>query len=118
MPATGYSITGIESLPAGETVANIIKDKPGVKIASKRAAVDIFLSRQDADVQATVTVGGTNVFPTGPVPLDTTAGVMPSTQDDLVISVIAVQGDEILIAGVNNNAAAQELRALVKVMPI
>jgi len=117
MPAIGYSITGIVDIPAGEAVSNIIENKPGVKLA-RRSAIDIFLTRESVDVLATVTVGGTNVFPQGPVEIDTVVGSIPSTQDDNVISVIAEAGDEILIAGVNSNVAAQELRALVKVLPV
>jgi len=117
MPAIGYSISAINDIPAGESVNNIIENKPGVKLA-RRSAVDIFLSREGVDVSATVTVGGTAVYPNGPTPLNATVGVLPSTQDDNVISVIADAGDEILIAGTNVNAAAQELRALVKVLPV
>lgn len=117
MVARGQSITGISDIPATGEIDNVIKNKPGVTL-TRRSALQIFLTREGADVLATVTVGGSIVFPQGPVNISTVVGSLPSTQDDLIIEVVAQKGDEIIVAGTNANAAAQELRALVKIMPI
>jgi len=117
MVAVGYSITGIADIPAGGVVENVIKDKPGQQL--KRASqVFIYLTREGVDVQVTVVVGGTTVFPAGPANINTVVGTLPSTQDDRVIEIIAGAGDDIIISGTNANASAQELRALVQVIPI
>lgn len=117
MPATGYSLAKVESVPAGGVVNNIVKDLPGVKLAAA-SKVEIFLTREDVDVTIQVTVGGTNVYPQGPANINTVAGTLPSTQDDRLITVFARASDEILIAAFNANAAPKEARALVKVLPI
>jgi len=118
MAASGYSIAQISDVPPGESVNNIIANKPGVKL-SENSMVDIYLTRESVDVEFNVTVGGTNVYPQpGPANISTVIGSLPSTQDDKVITIIAQGGDEIVIAASNSNVAAQEARALVKVMPI
>lgn len=117
MGARGQSITGITDIAAAGDIDNVIKNKPGT-VLSRRSAVQIFLTREAVEVLATVTVGGSIVFPQGPVNLVATVGTIPSTQDDLIIEVIAQKGDEIIIAGTNSAAGALELRALVKIMPV
>jgi len=117
MAASGYTITGISDIPAGGEIDSVVKNKPGVKLNSL-SLVEIFLTREGVDVLTTVTVGGSIIFPQGPVNIATVVGSLPSTQDDRIITVIAQAQDEIIIAGTNANVAAQELRALVKVMPI
>ncbi len=117
MAASGYSITGITDIDPAGSVTNVIAEKPGIKLR-QASVVNIFLTRESVDVEAVVTVGGTNVFPSGPVNVVAAVGTLPSTQDDDVITVMGMAGDDIIIGGTNANAAAQELRALVKVMPI
>jgi len=117
MAASGYTLTGITDIDAGGEIDNVVKNKPGVKL-NQLSLVDIFLTRESVDVLTTVTVGGSIVFPQGPVNVVAAVGTLPSTEDDNIITVIAQPQDEIIIAGTNSNAAPQELRALVKVMPI
>lgn len=117
MAARGQTITAISSIPANDSVENVVKDKPGVTL-SRRSAVQIYLTREAVGVTATVTIGGSIVFPQGPTNINTVVGSLPSTQDDLLIEVIAQKADEIIIAGVNTTGAALELRALVKIMPV
>jgi len=114
MTAFGYSITGISDIDATGSVGNVIAEKPGRQLAGP-SIVRIYLTRESVDVEAQVTIGGTNVFPSGPVNVVAAVGTLPSTQDDEVITVVAQAGDSIIIAGTNANAAKQELRALVKV---
>jgi len=117
MAASGYSLSGISAIPAGGAVDNVVKNLPGVKL-NQMSLVQIYLTRESADILATVTVGGSVVFPQGPTNVVAAIGTLPSTQDDNIITILAQAQDEIIIAGVNSNVAAQELRALVKVMPI
>jgi len=117
MPAIGYSIAAIADIPLADSVANVIADLPGVKLA-RRSLVQIFLTREAVLVLASVTIGGTQVYPAGPVNINTVVGSLPSTQDDMVIESVGGAGDEIIIAGTNTSAGALELRALVKVMPV
>lgn len=117
MAASGYSITAVEDVPAGGVVDNLIKDRPGVKLR-ETSKVDIYLTREGVDVLITVVVGGSQVFPQGPSNISTVIGSIPSTQDDKLITVFGQAGDEMLISATNANAAAQEARVLVKVMPI
>jgi len=117
MGATGYSIASVVTVPLGETVSNLIKDLPGVKLA-KPSAVRIYLTREDVGLLFTVTIGGTNVYPGAPANINPVNGTLPSTQDDEVIEVLAQRGDEILISGTNSSAGDLEGRVLVKVMPV
>jgi len=118
MGASGYSIAQVFDVPIGGAENNIIANKPGVKLA-QTSVVDIYLTRESVDVVFNVTIGGTNVYPQpGPANISTVDGSLPSTQDDKVISVVAAAGDEIIISASNSNAALQEARALVKVMPV
>jgi len=117
MAASGYSITGITDIEAQGSIDNVIANKPGVKLRQP-SVVNIYITRESVDVEAQVTVGGSNVFPQGPVNVVASVGTLPSTQDDNVITVLGMAGDDIIIQGTNANVAAQELRALVKVIPV
>jgi len=115
--ASGYSITGVSPIDATGAIDNVIANKRG-RTLKEMSVVDIYLTREDADVLVAVTIGGTEVLPQGPVNIETVNGSLPSTQDDRVITSIGAANDEIIIQGTNANAAIKELRALVKVMPI
>ena len=117
MAARGQTVTAIASIDANGDVENVVKDKPGMTLM-RRSAVQIFLTREAVGVLATVTIGGSIVMPQGPTNIDSIVGTLPSTQDDLLIEVIAQKADEIIIAGTNTTGAALELRALVKIMPV
>lgn len=117
MAATGQSITAIEDIEANGSVANVVKDKPGITL-KRRSIVQIFLTREAVGVEATVTIGGSNVFPQGPVNVVAAVGTIPSTEDDEIIEVIAQASDTIIIAAVNTTAGDLEIRALIKIMPV
>lgn len=118
MAAVGYSISVNEAVPLEGKVDNLVEGLQGITLRFP-ARVRVYLSRQSVDVLAGVNIGGVQVLQAGaPVPLNATAGVMPSIQDDLVLEVFAQVNDLIIVSGTNNNAAAQELRALIQVMPI
>jgi len=117
MAASGYSIAAIAEIEAGKSIDNVIKNLSGVKLR-EASVVIIYLTRGAVGVLVTVTVGGSVVLPSAPVNLVTVNGTLPSTQDDEIIVVMAQASDEIIIAGTNADAATQELRALVQVLPI
>jgi len=118
MSALGYSIAAISDIPQADSVDNVLANRPGVKLA-RPSKVIIYMTRETIEVLAVVTVGGTNVFSSGPTNISTVIGSLPSTQDDKIIEVVAARGDEIIVSGTNSAAAAaRELRVLVQVMPI
>jgi hypothetical protein len=64
-------------------------------------------------------LGREEVLPAGSVTnISTVIGSLPSRQDDLITETLGDTGNEIIIQGVNVNAAAQELRILVDVISI
>jgi len=118
MGASGYSIAAVNDVPLGGSIDNIFKNLPGVKLRSM-SLVQIFLTRESVDVLVGVTIGGSQVLPSGSaVSINTVDGSLPSTQDDEVLSVIAQGGDEIIVSGTNSNVAAQQLRGLAFITPI
>jgi len=118
MAATGYSITDLTDIPATGTVDNTIKDKTGQKL-SAASRLQFFLSAEGpGDVQAQITVGGTQVLNQGPVALQPAVGTLPSTQDDMLLECFGQAGDEILIFANNSNVASREIATLVRVMPL
>jgi len=119
MPTSGQSLAVVATLAAGEKNPNIIVGRPGETLPSAAAVVAIFLSRSDPLVTFVVTIGGANVYPDpGPANINTTLGVLPSTQDDEVITVVSVGGDKIVIAASNTDAGPQEARVLIKITPV
>ena len=73
----------------------------------------------DADVSMQMTIGGEQVLPAGPVNLEAGAGVLPSVEDDNIIRTFAKAGDEMIIRGQNDDAAAAaQLRVVIIVTPI
>jgi len=117
MAASGYSIAAISDIDPAGNVDNVIANLPGVKLR-EASVVKIYLTRESVDVLASVTVGGSLVFPAGPTNVVAAVGTLPSTEDDELIVILAQASDEIIISGTNSNVAAQELRALVQVMPV
>ena len=119
MATLGQSLAVVQTLSAGEKNPNIINGRPGEILPLGASVVNIFLSRSDPLVTFVVTIGGANVYPDpGPANINATLGVLPSTQDDNVITVVSVGGEKIVIAASNTNAADQEARVLIKTMPV
>lgn len=118
MGAVGYSIAVNSDIPLEGKVDNIVEGLQGITLRQP-SRVRVWLSREGVDVLAGVNIGGNQVLQTGaPTPLDATVGAMPKIQDDLMVEVFANVNDLIIISGTNGNAAAQELRALIQVLPI
>lgn len=117
MSASGYSITAISDVPLGGATPNLLSGLAGQKLR-EASRVTIFLTREVVEVLISVSIGGSEVLPSGPVNINTVVGSLPSTQDDKVVEVFAQANDEIIIAATNSNAADKEARALVKIVPI
>jgi len=117
--ARPYSMTVINDIPFGETVQNVLAGLRG-RTLQARAMIEIFMNAEDVDVSVGVTVGATEALPAGSrVTLNATVGDMPSTRDDRVIRTFGNKGDEIVVQGVNGDAAAAaELRLIVWVTEI
>lgn len=117
MTAFGKSIAAIVAVPSNGSIDNVIENKPGITM-SEPSRIKIFMSRQAVTVQVSITIGGVNVYPQGPTALDSVAGTLPSTQDDMLVEVMAQKSDTIIIAAVSTDAGIQEIRALVFIMPV
>jgi len=114
-----YTITAINDIPLSDNVTNILQGLRG-RTLSERSLVEIALNAEDVDVTVAITVGATEVMPANSrITLQATVGVLPIFPDDIIASTFGKKGDEIIIAGVNADAAAAaELRAVVRVTPI
>jgi uncharacterized Zn finger protein len=89
------------------------------RVVREPSRVDIALTRESVDVTAQVTIGSEEVVRTGsPVNVNADVGTLPSFETDHVISTFADAGEEIAIIGGNANAAAQELRANVRIVAL
>jgi len=118
MASSGYTITGITDIPITGNVANVVEGQQGITLRAP-SRVKVFLNRESVDVLVGVNIGGTQVLEAGsPVPINATVGDMPSTQDDLYCEVMAMANDLIVVSATNANAALQEVRVLIQVMPI
>jgi len=113
-----YSITQVSSIPLSDAIQNIIEGIAGRTLAED-SLVEVAANMGDADVSMQMTIGGDQVLPAGPVNLEAGAGVLPSVRDDLIISTFGKAGDEMIIRGQNDDAAAAaQLRVVIRVTPI
>jgi len=116
--ARPYSITQVSSIPLSDAIQNIIEGIAGRTLAED-SLVEVAANMGDADVSMQMTIGGDQVLPAGPVNLEAGAGVLPSVRDDLIISTFGKAGDEMIIRGQNDDAAAAaQLRVIIRVTPI
>jgi len=115
--ARPYTITQVSSIPANDVVENIIEGIQG-RTVPQDSYIEVAANMADADVTMQMTVGADQVLPPGPVNLDATAGQLPSIRDDKIIRTFAQGGDEMIIRGVNQDVAAQQLRVVIIVTPI
>lgn len=114
-----YTITAIEDIPLSDDNDNILLGKRGQTLTEK-AIVLVALNRETVDVTAGVTVGTTDVLSAGSaVTVQATVGVLPVLPDDIIVTTMGNDKDEIIVSGRNADAvAARELRAIVKVIAI
>jgi len=114
-----YTIVAIEDIPLSDSVEDLFQGKRGRRL-TEPALVEIALNAEDVDVTAGATLGSTEILSAGSrVTLQATVGILPVFPDDVLIQSFGGVGDEIIVSGVNADAAAAaELRAVAKVTAI
>jgi len=115
--ASPYTMNAVNDLPIAGS-ASLLDGQSG-RVLAEASRVRIYLNRESVDVTFSILVGKENVLEAGGgAAINTVAGDLPSTRDDLMVDTFGNPGDEILIKGANVNAALQEGRAIVMVTPI
>jgi len=116
--ARPYTITVINDIGIGATVQNLVEGRSG-RVLDEPSRVRVYATRESIDVTMGFILGREEVLPAGSVTnISTVIGSLPSRQDDLITETLGDTGNEIIIQGVNVNAAAQELRLLIDVVSI
>lgn len=116
--ARPYTITIVNDIPLASTVQNLVEGRSG-RVLDEPSRVRVYATRESVDVTMGFILGREEVLPAGSVTnISTVAGSLPSRQDDLITETLGDVGNEIIIQGVNVNAAAQELRLLIDVISI
>jgi len=118
MAAFGYTLRAINDIPLSDNIDNLFADQGG-RVLQELSLVLIYLNAEDVDVTAGIRIGNTEVMkPLSRITLQSTVGVMPIIPDDLVCSVMAQGGDEIIVSANNADAAAAaEIRGTMLVIP-
>lgn len=112
------NIPVVNDLAIGATATNILAGIPQ-RVVNEPSTVAIALSREGVDVTYGVEIGGQVAIPRGsPCNINTTVGTLPRFDEDGVGTFAADTGEEVAIFGANTNAAAQELRAQVRITAI
>jgi len=115
--ARPLSLTVVFDIPLSEVEPNIIKNIPGETL-SEDSLVLIALNGETTDVQAQVSIGGSQILPQSNVTIQATNGILPITPDDNIVASFGKAGETITIRGTNLDAAApRELRAKILIFP-
>jgi len=114
-----YTLVAISDIPATDNVEDLFVGKRGRRLTDA-ALVEIAINGEDVDLTAGATVGTTEILSAGSrITLQATVGILPIFPDDVLISTFGNSGDEIIVSGVNADAAvAAELRAVAQVTAI
>jgi len=117
--ARPYTLTVINDIPLSSTVQNLLEGRSG-RILDEPSRVRIYATRETVDVTMGETLGREEILPAGSVTnISTVIGSLPSRQDDLITETFGNGGEEIIVQGVNADAAAaRELRLLVDVKAV
>jgi len=117
--ARPYTLTVINDIPLSSTIQNLLEGRSG-RILDEPSRVRIYATRETVDVSMGQTLGREEILPAGSVTnLSTVIGSLPSRQDDLITETFGNGGEEIIVQGVNADAAAaRELRLLVDVKAV
>jgi len=117
--ASPYTITAINDIAISGRVNDLFQGIRG-RILTEPALVEIAYNAEDVDITVGTTLGPTEVLPAGSrVTLQATVGVLPILPDDVLVSSFGGATDEIIVSGVNADAAAaRELRAVARVTAI
>lgn len=117
--ADPYTLTIVEDIPLSSTVQNLLEGRSG-RVLDEPSRVRVYATRETVDVTMGMILGRTEALPAGSVTaISTVDGSLPSRQDDLIVETLGMGGAEIIIQGVNADAAAaRELRLIVDVVSI
>ena len=117
--ARPYTITIVEDIPQASTVQNLVEGRSG-RVMDEPSRVRVYATRETVDVTLGFVFGREEILPAGSVTnISTVIGSLPSRQDDLITETFGDTGNEIIIQGVNADAAAaRELRLLIDVTAV
>jgi len=116
--AVPLSIPVINDLAIGAVDTNILSGKPQ-RTLDEASRIDVAMTRENANVTYQVTIGNTQVIPSGsPCNVVATVGSLPRYDQDGVGSFFGEAGQEIAIFGSNTDAAASELRAQIRITSV
>lgn len=115
--ARPLTISQITDLAIGATSENILNGIADAQL-DEDSLVIVYMNRESVDVTAQITVGSVQVMPFGTSAINATAGSSPVVPDNRVCITAGRKGETLAINGANVNAAAQELRATVFIIPL
>lgn len=116
--ARPVALTAVNDIPLSESVQNILANIPG-SVVPEDSLVIIALNGETADIRAQVSIGGNQVLPDSRVTVQATAGILPVTPDDVIVTSFGAPNEEITVRGTNlDAAAARELRAKIQTFPV
>jgi len=117
--ARPYTITIVEDIPQASTVQNLVEGRSG-RVMDEPSRVRVYATRETVDVTLGFVFGREEILPAGSVTnISTVIGSLPSRQDDLITETFGDTGNEIIIQGVNADAAAaRELHLLIDVTAV
>ncbi len=111
-----YSLNDITDLAIGAK-ANDILQGDNLAQMDEDSFVFVFAVRESTDVKLQVLAGSDEVYALGGCSLMAAVGNAPSLQDDLICASVVRAGERLAIKCDNDNAAAQEVSVIVKVIP-
>lgn len=117
--ADPYTLVAISDIPLSDRDNDLLDGQRG-RTLNEPSLVEIALNGEDVDITMSVTIGAVDVLSAGSrVTLQATAGILPIFPDDVLVRTFGKAGDEIIIGGVNADAAAaREARTVVRVTAV
>jgi len=111
-----YTLGVVVDVPAGGT-SSLLADQRG-RTLLEPSRVICFANREGVDVLFNSTVGAESVTQDQAAAINTVLGDVPSTRDDKLFDTFGFAGDEIVIRAANSNAAGQEARVTLFIIPV
>jgi len=116
--AIPISIPVINDLAIAAVNTNILNGKPQ-RVLDEASRIDIAMTRENANVTYQITIGNTEVVPSGsPCNVVAAVGSLPRYDQDGIGSFFGDAGQEIAIFGSNTDAGASELRAQIRITAV
>ncbi len=118
MPNFAFNVT----VPAAGTTANALAGSPfefvGVDSKVAVALAEFLTGGAAGEVTANIHFGAELQLQSGAIMLERTVGAGALIPDNVVVDDVARAGDRLVIELVNSNAAAREVRGIVRILPI